>query len=66
MISTCVYDPWLSRKERRLKKERNKKKGVAQMIDPETKAALGPMSTLMRFKGGEKVDFVLLQKEIFR
>jgi hypothetical protein len=36
------------------------------MIDPETKAALGPMSTLMRFQGGEKVDFVLLQKEIFR
>jgi hypothetical protein len=31
------------------------------MIDPETKAALGVMSTLMRFQGGEKVNFANLQ-----
>jgi hypothetical protein len=30
------------------------------MIDPETKAALGVMSTLMRFQGGEKVNFAIL------
>jgi hypothetical protein len=53
-------------KRKAILKRAQQKKGVAQMIDPETKAALGPMSTLMRFQGGEKVDFVLLQKEIFR
>ena len=31
------------------------------MIDPETKAALGLMSTLMRFQGGEKANFTLLE-----
>ena len=34
------------------------------MIDPEIKAALGVMSTLMRFQGGEKVNFAILQSEI--
>jgi hypothetical protein len=35
------------------------------MIDPETKAALGVVSTLMRFQGGEKVNFAILQRAIF-
>jgi hypothetical protein len=54
-----------STKREAIKKNSANEIRVAQMIDPETKAALGVMSTLMRFQGGEKVDFAILQREIF-
>jgi len=41
-----------------------RKKFTAQMIDPKSKASLGPMSTLMRFQDCEKVDFAVLKNGI--
>ncbi|HBV62370.1 MAG TPA: hypothetical protein DEF45_05045 [Rhodopirellula sp.] len=62
MTSAFENDPWLLRKERRFKKNANQN-SIAQMIDPETKAALGVVSTLMRFQGGEKVNFAICKEQ---